>query len=225
MLTAKKSNWFEKVFAVYNRNLFRRRFHSLKISGLDLLLEREKGIPTVIYANHTSWWDGLTAFEISRAAKLDAFVMMEGKQLKKLFPFRYLGAFSVVRENPREAVKSIKYASNLLNENPDRSLWVFPQGAIFPNDKRPLNFYNGISRIIENLESCLVVPIGFRYEFTGEFKPEIFVKIGAPKEIKTDKNFDSNALTKSLEKTLTQILDELKDDVLISKFADYKNIN
>ena len=98
MLTAKKSAVFERVFAVYNRNLLNRRFHSLNVCGLENLTERNAQLPLIIYANHSSWWDGLAAFEISRAARLDSYMMMEEKQLKKLFPFRLLGAFSVVRE-------------------------------------------------------------------------------------------------------------------------------
>lgn len=222
MITARKSVWFEKIFAVYNRNLFKRKFHSLKISGLSYPADKEKEIPSIIYANHSSWWDGLLAFEISRAAQLDSFVMMEEKQLKKLFPFKYLGAFSVVRENPREAVKSINYAGKLLKENPDGSLWIFPQGEILPNDIRPLNFYNGMSRITEKIENCLVFPAAFRYEFSGEFKPEIFVKIGKPKKINS--KIDSRKQTASFEIHLTQILDEMKSDIFTKNLSDYRNI-
>src|SRR3712207_6621959 len=111
MLAAKKKRWFEEIFALYNRNLFKRRFHSLQISGLEFLQKRNEQSPIIIYANHSSWWDGLVAFDVTRAACLDAFVMMEEKQLKKLFPFRWLGAFSVVRENPRKSLESIKYAT------------------------------------------------------------------------------------------------------------------
>jgi len=224
MLAAKKNAWFEKVFARYNRNLFRRRFHSLQVSGLDFFKEKNKKAPLIIYANHSSWWDGLVAFEISRAAELDAFVMMEEKQLKKLFPFRWLGAFSVIRENPREALKSINYAAGLLKENQKRALWIFPQGKILPNDLRPITFYNGISRIVEQLEICYALPIAMRYEFRGEFKPEIFVKIGAPEVFKTDANFESKKLTKQFEAKLTQLLDDLKTDVLNSNFAVYSKI-
>ncbi|MGI8495725.1 MAG: lysophospholipid acyltransferase family protein [Pyrinomonadaceae bacterium] len=222
MIIAKKSFWFEKLFAVYNRNLFKRRFNSLNISGLEFLTDKEKTIPAIIYANHSSWWDGLTAFEISRAAQLDSYVMMEEKQLKKLFPFKYLGAFSVVRENPREAIKSINYAGNLLREKPDKSLWIFPQGEILPNEIRPLKFYNGISRIIWNTETCLVFPAAIRYEFLKGFKPEIFVKIGKPESIKS--KLTSKKLTKNFEINLIRILDEMKNDITNKKISVYKNI-
>ena len=95
MLTAKKSAWFEKVFAIYCRHLFKRKFHAFRVLGFDLFGQIDKSLPLVIYCNHSSWWDGLVAFEISNRLKMDSFVMMEEKQLKNLPLFRKLGAFSV----------------------------------------------------------------------------------------------------------------------------------
>jgi chlorobactene lauroyltransferase len=223
MLEAKKKRWFEEVFAVYNRNLFRRRFHSFHVSDLNFL-SADRKTPQIIYANHSNWWDGLVAFEISRRAKLDSFVMMEEKQLKKLFLFRRLGAFSVVRENAREAVKSVNYAANLLKENPSRTLWIFPQGEILPNDRRPLEFFNGAARIVEKTVAVKAVPLAMRYEFRGEFKPEIFVKIGEPELISQINKNETKNLTERFEKRLTAVLDELKRDVSSGDLQNYRNI-
>jgi chlorobactene lauroyltransferase len=222
MLEAKKSRWFEEIFAVYSRNLFKRRFYSLNVSGLDFL--KNRNLPLLVYANHSSWWDGLVAFQISRAARLDSFIMMEEKQLKKLFLFRRLGAFSVVREKPREAAKSLNYAANLLKANSNRMLWIFPQGEILPNDGRPLSFYHGVSRIVEKTSAVFAVPLAIRYEFRGELKPEIFVKIVEPQAIPAVKNFDTKTLTGQFERRLTAALDELKNDILTANLQNYKNI-
>lgn len=217
MLEAKKSVWFEKIFAIYNRNLFRRRFQALRIEGIENLNK----FPLIIYCNHSSWWDGLVAFEISKKAKLNSYIMMEEKQLKNLFLFRKLGAFSVVRENPREAVKSVNYAANLLKEKADRAIWLFPQGKILPNDIRPLEFYNGISRIAEKVENCSIVPIAIRYEFFGDWKPEIFVKIGESEKFVST---DSKKTTKELAIRLTKLLDDLKEDIIKNNFEGYENL-
>ena len=225
MLEAKKSRLFDKIFAVYNQNLFRRRFNSLRVSGLNFLRERDKNFPLLIYANHSSWWDGLVAFQISRRAKLDSYIMMEEKQLRKLRLFRRLGAFSVVREKPREAMKSINYAVELLRENPRRAVWIFPQGEILPNDIRPLRFYNGLTKIIEKIGNCYAVPIAMRYEFLGEFKPEIFVKIGEPEFIKIDENFHSKNSTSAFEKQLAENLNVLKTQVFIEKTEVFRKIS
>ncbi len=148
---------------------------------------------------------------------------MEEKQLRNLFLFRKLGAFSVVRENPRQAVKSLNYAVNLLKEKPSRTLWIFPQGEILPNDLRPLHFYNGLARIIERVQDCSAVPLTIRYEFLNEYKPEIFVKIGESENF-NNIDFNFKKLTRNFESRISKMLDELKDDVISRNFANYKKI-
>jgi chlorobactene lauroyltransferase len=218
MLEANKKKWFEKIFAVYNRNLFKRKFNSFQVSGIESLTK----FPLVIYSNHSTWWDGLVAFEIAQKANLDFFVMMEEKQLKNLQLFRKLGAFSVVRENPREAIKSVNYAAKLLKDKQDRIIWIFPQGEILPNDVRPIKFYNGVSKIIEKVDQCYSVPIAMRFEFLGEFKPDIFVKIGSPQMF--DKSLQSKDLTLQLAENLTETLDNLKSDIINKKTQHYQNL-
>ena len=73
MLKAKKSYWFEQIFAIYNRILIKRRFSSLKVLNLDTLQNLNRKFPLIIYANHSSWWDGLVAFQISHKTKLDSY--------------------------------------------------------------------------------------------------------------------------------------------------------
>ncbi|MDQ3179911.1 MAG: lysophospholipid acyltransferase family protein [Acidobacteriota bacterium] len=223
MLEAKKSAWFEKVFAVYNRNLIKRRFHSIQVSGLDFLRDKDAKIPLIIYANHSSWWDGLAAFEIFRKAKLDAFCMMEEKHLKKLFLFRRLGAFSIVRENGRQAVKSINYAADLLKKT-GGTLLIFPQGEIVSNDARPIKFYMGLSRIIEKIGKVYTVSMAMRYEFLGEFKPQIFVKIASSELIMTDKNFIAKEKTNVFAERITMNLDKLKSDIVNKNFNVFEKI-
>ncbi len=220
MLKAKKSQWFERIFQIYNRNLLKRRFHSFRVLGLDNFVKVNS---IIIYANHSSWWDGLVAFEISKALRADSFIMMEEKHLRNLFLFRKLGAFSIVRENPRQAVESLNYAVNLLKEKPFRTLWIFPQGKILPNDSRPLHFYNGLARIIERVGDCSAIPLAIRYEFLNEYKPEIFVKIGESENF-NNIDFDSKKLTRNFESRISKTLDELKKDVVSRNFADYKKI-
>lgn len=220
MLEANKSEFFEKIFSVYNINLLKRRFHSFNVKGLENLRNRQTSLPLIIYANHSSWWDGLAAFQISHKLKFDSFIMMEEKYLKRFFLFRKLGAFSVVRENPRSALESVYYAAALLKDS-DRVLWIFPQGEILPNDLRPLHFYKGISKIIEKLGKCATVSLTFRYEFLKEFKPEIFVNIKPPEEIE----FEGAAnLTLHFENKTIENLDEMKTDIIKRRFDEYERI-
>jgi 1-acyl-sn-glycerol-3-phosphate acyltransferase len=224
MLEANKSKWFEKIFTIYNRNLIKRRFHSIKVCGLETLKSNDFQFPLITFSNHSSWWDGLILFEIFSHFEFENFVMMEEKQLKDLRLFRKLGAFSIVRENPKEALKSIKYAVKKLQDISRSNLWIFPQGEILPNEIRPLNFYNGISKIIEKCGSCRVLPISLKFEFRNEFKPEIFVKIGKYQQFEKISKSESKALTKTLEKDLTLLLDSLRSDLIEGNLETYENL-
>lgn len=224
MLEAKKSAWFEKVFALYNRHLLKRRFNSLQVFGLDFLKNEGSATPQVIYANHSGWWDGLVLWEIFKNFEFENYVMMEEKHLRKLFLFRYLGAFSVVREKPREAVKSVNYAAGLLKQDLNRAVLIFPQGEILPNDVRPLRFYNGLGKIVGKVGQCSAVPIALRYEFLGNFKPEIFVKIGAPSFHETDLHFDAKKSNADFQARLTATLDDLKRDIISNNLTDYARL-
>jgi 1-acyl-sn-glycerol-3-phosphate acyltransferase len=211
MLPAKKSEFFQKIFSIYNRNLIKRRFMSLKVEGFTKLVNRDKSIPLIIYANHSSWWDGLVMFQLCREAKIDLYAMMEEKQVLE-YPFhRKLGAFSVVRENPRDALKAIRYASNLLIENSKRCVLIFPQGELIPHENRPLVFFNGISKTIEKIGKCLTVPIAIRYEFLNDWKPEVLASIGDAEMI--EQGFEGKHLTKKLEHNLTKSLDNLSKNI------------
>ena len=224
MLEANKSIFFERLFAVYNTNLLKRRFQSFQVKGLQTLLNKNPKLPLIIYCNHSSWWDGLVAFQISRQAGLNAFVMMEEKQLKNLFLFRLLGAFSVVRENPRAAMKSIRYAVKILKSAPENSLWIFPQGEILPNDLRPLLFFDGLAKIIEKVVECSAVSLSIRYEFMGEFKPHVFVQIGEPEIFTGGELPDTKTMTESLSRKLTDNLDLLKRDIINQNFNGFINL-
>ena len=224
MLTAEKSRWIEKLFAVYNRNLLKRRFNSLRVCGLEYLTAKNSQMPLIIYANHSSWWDGIVAYEISQAANLDFFVMMEEKQLKNLFLFRKLGAFSVVRENLRSAIESLHYAANLLKTDSRRTLWIFPQGEILPNDTRPLRFYRGFAKIAEKVGRCSMMAVSMRYEFLGSYKPDVFVKISRMQEFEINSQKNSRSIAAQAADQTSQNLDFLKSEIAANDLENYKNI-
>lgn len=224
MLEAKKNFLFEKIFTFYNRGLLKRRFNSINVFGLEFLENRDSNVPLIICANHSSWWDGLIVLEIISNFKLDRYVMMEEKQLRKLRFFRRIGAFSIVRTNSRKVLKSIEYSVKILSEGKNRILLIFPQGEILHNDIRPLKFYNGLAKIIERVAVCQVCPLVIRYEFLGKFKPEIFVAIGEPLTFNSADKLIRKKTTRELEAVMTSLLDNLKQKVVSNDCEEFKKI-
>ena len=223
MITARKSGWFERVFAAYNRNLIARRFEGLRVAGLEHLRGRDSDVPLVLYANHSSWWDGLIVFQLGRVCKLDQYAMMEERQLRE-YPFhRKLGAFGVVRESARDGARGIEYAGELLKKT-NRALWIFPQGRTIANDARPLVLYTGAARIIERAGLAEAAPVAIRYEFLDDYRPEAFVRIGAPGRVMVDADFNAKSLTEFFTENLTRTLDELRNNIIDGDFAAYEEI-
>ena len=55
--------------------------------------------------------------------------MMEDKQMHEHGLFKRIGAFSVNLENPRSAVRSLRYAVESM-KRPHSSLFIYPEGRI-----------------------------------------------------------------------------------------------
>ena len=219
MIAARKSLWFERLFALYNRRLIKRRFASLRVAGLEHLRERPTDAPLLLYANHSSWWDVLVSVRLNQLCGLDAYGMMEERQLRQYKFFRRLGAFSVVREDARAAVASIRYAADLLRAG-NRALWIFPQGITAPNDTRPLKLFTGAARVIQRAGRAYAVPVALRYEFLEDYKPEIFVRVG-PLEL-SENVASPKLLTRQFTANLTANLDQLRQDILKANWQHYE---
>ena len=135
MIEAKKSVVFKSVFSLYNTRLMRRHFSALHVGGLKNIDELDRTAPIILVGNHSCWWDGLMEYHIAtEVLNADIYLMMEERQLALYKFFRRLGAFSVVRESPRESVRSIHYAASLFDK-PNRFLWVYPQGEMKPKQR------------------------------------------------------------------------------------------
>jgi len=222
MIEARKNRVIEPVFAAINKIMLRRHFAGVHVSGLEHLGELDRSLPMVFYGNHSCWWDGLIEFFLSKEVlRVDQYLMMDEKQMAKYKFFRWIGAFSVNRENAREAYLSVQYAASLLRQ-PNRVLWIYPQGVMKPNDARPLRFYAGTAHIVESLKRVQLIPIAHRYEFVMHQRPEAFVSIGPAEVVET---VDSRErLIRRLETNLTRLLDELKHNVTSQQLEQFSTV-
>jgi chlorobactene lauroyltransferase len=210
MIPAKKNKIIARLFSFYHNKLIKKHFYGIHLAGAENYRKIDPALPTVLYANHSNWWDGfISYFLTTKYFRADDYLMMDIRQMRKYRFFKYIGVFSVDRTNPREGVESINYACELLKSS-TRHLWIYPQGIMQPQDKRPLVFYSGISHIAEKLENVNLVPVCLRYEFMLEQRPEVFIKIGEPDIISGSVEKD---LTENLQNKFTKLLDGLRGEV------------
>ncbi len=186
--------------------------------------EEQRGLPLIICANHSSWWDGYVAVLVERYLNVDGYLMMEEAQLRRYFFFTWAGCFSVDRHNARSAMESVQYAAHLLKQRPGRMVWLFPQGEIQPNDFRPLTFFSGAAHIARLTSPSLLCPLAIRIEHLAEQRPDLFISMGEPLLItpeEASKPGFSKRYTREMEQRVTHELDQLHNDVTASNLAGF----
>ena len=204
-IAAQESDWFIRLFDIYVRNLFWRKFENVWIQAEYL---PESGDRTIYYLNHTSWWDGLIPFLLNQKVfKQRARAMMEDKQMQHHRFFKKIGAFSVNLADKKSSVRSLRYAIKSM-EREEASLFIYPEGRLVPFSTDKPEFKDGLAWIISKLDGIKVVPVGIYTAHLKSDKPELFLKIGSPVVIpeKEDVMDIKNRLEGDLQRLLIQLV-------------------
>ncbi len=144
MIRARHKPFYVWLFNQYTRIMLKRHFHEIIINS-DVSLRK---IPTVIVANHFSWWDGFFVVYINyRFFQKKFYVMMLEEQLKKHRILSKAGAFSVNKKK-KSILESIEYCISLLDK-PENLLLFYPQGEIQSSYNFPLKFEKGLLKILD----------------------------------------------------------------------------
>lgn len=203
---------------------FRKYFDRIHFRIRGTFTDEQRKIPMIICANHSSWWDGYVALLVKRQLGVDTYLMMEEAQLRRYFFFRWVGCFSVDRQNARSAMQSLQYAGRLLKEKPGRMIWLFPQGEISPNDARPLTFFTGAAHLARMTTPSMLYPLAIRIEFLAEQRPDLFISLGEPLGLtEADGRIPGflKSCTKDLEERVTAELDQLRADVIAGDYTSF----
>ena len=209
MIPAAKSDLFGRFFSFHAERRLRAAFSSVGVRGLERLAAATGAGPVLVVSNHTAWWDPLVAIALSyRVLHVDAYALMDAKNLRRFPFFAKVGAFGVDLDDPADGARALRYAKKLLDHNQrqgQRLLWIFPQGAERPVTERPLGFKAGSAHIARASRAVTVIPVGLRYEMRSAPLPELFVSVGEPVAIKT---------LAAQEEAVTQALDAIERSLL-----------
>ncbi|RVT60802.1 lysophospholipid acyltransferase family protein [Niallia taxi] len=219
MIHAKKDVVFEKLFSTFHKRLLAFSFDKVYWQAPGKL---HTG-PCIYVCNHSSWWDGLIYYKLTKTViQQDLYIMMHEQGLKQFPYFKKLGAFSIDRSSPKGIVKTMRYAEMLLKKG--KSVWIFPQGDEYHLEKRPLQFQPGTLYLQEKLPEIPIIPVCFYYSFAHKRKPEVWIKSGNPlfsTELHGDTRMEK---TLSLEKICTDALDVVKNQVISEETKHFVNL-
>lgn len=200
------------------------RFYGMRIKNKLNFEKRNKNYANIFYAPHTNWWDGIVGYNLcKRCFKSSVRMMIE--EMNRLPIFAKSGAFGINKQSPQESMKALRHAVDILND-PNVSLWLFPQGIIRPPNFRPIKFQSGMAYIAENVAKkwggVNLIPVAVSYYFLREDQPEVLVDVGEPIILEANNiNLKRKEFTAKLEKEFEQFCDAQLNDIHNGRIVGY----
>lgn len=206
---AKTSRFWLWVASMFFFNMLQNRFYAFRYRGEENYFEAEKDVPTILFAPHCNWWDGIVLYNTThRIFHKEIRLMVE--ELNRFPLLRRGGAYSVNKKSAQSAMKALQYSVDVVGDLRNM-LCIFPQGIIRPPHFRPIEFQTGLAYIAENAVKRYgkvnLIPMAVDYAFFRDNRPEVIVEFGKRIELRQGNEFDKMSrkeLTHYLERALTE---------------------
>ena len=221
---AKTSKFWLMVASLFFFNMLQNRFYAFRYKGDEGVIE--KGIPTILYAPHSNWWDGIVFYNIThRIFHKEIRMMIE--ELNRFPLFSKGGGYPVNKKSPQSAMKALKYSVEVVCDLRN-ILCIFPQGIIRPPHYRPIEFQTGLAYIAQNAVKKTgkvnLVPVAFDYCFLRDNRPEVIVEFGDKITITKEQSekLDRKEFTHMLERAMTEVCDKQQDEISHGDLDNHK---
>ncbi len=220
---AKTNKFWLTIASLFFFNMLQNRFYAFRYKNAENYYDRDAKYPTIIFAPHCNWWDGIVLYNIShRICHKEIRLMVE--ELNRFPLLRRGGAYSVCKKSPQTAMRALKYSVELLKDLRN-ILFIFPQGIIRPPHFRPIEFQTGLAYIAQNAVKKYgkvnLIPISIDYCFLRDNRPEVLVEFGKRIEL-NDPNIDRKEFTHFLERSMEEVCDNQMKEISNGEISDYK---
>lgn len=206
-------------------NMLENRFFALRYKGEDNFKNRDENIPTIAFAPHSNWWDGIVAYNVVRRI-FNTEIRLMVEELNRFPLLARGGAFPVNKKSPQASMQALKYSVDVIGEL-DNVLYIFPQGIIKPPNFRPIEFQTGLPYIVQNAikkyGKVNLLPIAVNYMFLRADRPEVMVDIGEMITIDSCQK-DRKELAKEFAKSLELLCDKQMHEISNAHLKDYKTL-
>lgn len=214
---AKTSKFWLWVASMFFFNMLQNRFYAFRYRGEENYFEAEKDVPTILFAPHCNWWDGIVLYNTThRIFHKEIRLMVE--ELNRFPLLRRGGAYSVNKKSPQSAMKALQYSVDVVGDLRNM-LCIFPQGIIRPPHFRPIEFQTGLAYIAENAVKRYgkvnLIPMAVDYTFFRDNRPEVIVEFGKRIELR-----QGNELDKMSRKELTHYLEHALAETCDTQFKE-----
>ena len=195
--------WSRTVMAAFElgfRPWMRRRLGGIHICGLPTGLPA--GTPLLFVANHTSWWDGFLVREVQRSLRpgRPLYHLVNGAELARHPFLRRIGGVDIGPRSPAALLRALRFLQAERTRDPGMSVSVFPQGRIWPAQRRPIRVKRGAAVVARLLAPVVALPMAIRFEMLATPGAHAFVSVGAPRLV--ERHIDTDVLARALTEEL-----------------------
>lgn len=206
-------------------NMLEDRFCAFRYKGYKNFVNRDDKVPTIFFAPHNNWWDGIVGYNIcNRICKKEIRLMVE--ELNRFPLLRRGGAFSVNKKSPQASMEALKYSVRVLKDL-NNIMYIYPQGIIKPPNFRPIEFQSGVSYIAEKAAKAYgkvnLIPIAVDYVFLRDNRPEVWVEFGEHIEL-TESKVNRKEYAEFLAQKLEELCDNQSYNISQAKFDGYETL-
>ncbi|MGN1125020.1 MAG: lysophospholipid acyltransferase family protein [Candidatus Gastranaerophilaceae bacterium] len=222
---AKTSSFWLWVADRFFYGMIENRFFALRYKGAEKVLNRDENVPTILFAPHSNWWDGIVGYNICmRIFHKQIRIMVE--ELNRFPLLRRAGAFSVNKKSPQASMSALQFAIDTIGDL-NNFLYIFPQGIIMPPNYRPITFQTGLTYIaqkaVKKYGKVNLVPVAVNYMFLRADRPEVLVEFKDPITL-DNANVDRKEYTHFLENIMTEACDNQFKEIAEGKVEEYETL-
>lgn len=201
---ARYSPRLTRLFRRYLRGYLARSFNAVRVAGADSELDLD--CPTVLYANHPSWWDPVVLSYVlgTLHPRHRFFGPMDAAALDRYPILRRIGIFGIEPESIAGARAFRRQARRIL-ATPGCALCVTAQGAMVDVRSQPLRLKRGVAHLLGSGIAVQAVPVALEYPFWQERMPEALIRFGPPVPGTVAGGAAVDALQAALERTLAEL--------------------
>lgn len=214
--------WLVDGFCRYTHRMVSRRFTAFGVQFADAIESlAPKDQALVVYANHVSWWDPITAMLLRKSYFSDRilYAPIDAEALKAYRIFSKMGFFGIQLDRLSGASDFLR-SSRAILADPRSSLWVTPEGKFADCRDHTQPLMPGLAHIAASVPRVSFLPLAIEYPFWEEPRPMIAVRFG-PRQV-FEENISKRECSEQLEKALRQTQHDLAASVMLRKSDSFE---
>lgn len=173
--------WLVDGFCWYSRGMIKKQFSSFAVSRSDQIDSIPENQSIVVFANHSSWWDPISAMLLRQTyfPERILYAPIDAEQLENYSVLKKMGFYGIQLNSYAGAQQFLKTSQTIL-KSARASIWITPEGRFCDVRDHSQALMPGLAHLASKVQSVTFLPLAIEYTFWVDAKPHIFCQFGEP---------------------------------------------